>query len=88
MGYTNRTSGLVSLMRTIKKGVQQMVIQIATGIFVGFLFLGIFVGVLLGIAYIVGKNSDDVPRFIEEPKKRKHTHASVQDWWDRFDEED
>ena len=64
-----------------------MVIQIAAGIFLGFLFLLIFAVVILGFAYIASKE-DDVPRFIEEPKKRKHTHASVQDWWDRFDEED
>lgn len=64
-----------------------MVIQIAAGIFLGFLFLLIFAVVILGFAYIASKE-ENVPRFIEEPKKRKHTHASVQDWWDRFDEED
>ena len=64
-----------------------MVIQIAAGIFLGFLFLLIFAVVILGFAYIASKE-DNVPRFIEEPKKRNHTHASVQDWWDRFDEED
>ena len=64
-----------------------MVIQIAAGIFLGFLFLLIFAVVILGFAYIASKE-ENVPRFIDEPKKRKHTHASVQDWWDRFDEED
>ena len=67
-----------------------MVIQIATGIFVGFLFLGIFAAVILGVAYIVGKNSEEVPRFIEEPKRKptKHTHASIKDWWDRYDDDE
>ena len=67
-----------------------MVIQIATGIFVGFLFLGIFLAVILGIAYIVGKGSEEVPRFIEEPKRKptKHTHASIKDWWDRYDDDE
>ena len=67
-----------------------MIFQIAMGIFFGFLFLAVFVGVILGIAYIVSKE-DEVPHFIEEPKKRKPhktTKTSVKDWWDRYDEGD
>ena len=62
-----------------------MVIQIAMGIFLGFLFLAIFAFLLLGFAYIASKE-ENVPHFIEEPKKRHKT--SVQDWWDRYDEDE
>lgn len=60
-----------------------MIIQIAMGIFLGVLFLAIFAGVLLGIGYIFGREQE-IPRFIEKPKKK----TSVQDWWDRYGEDD
>lgn len=62
-----------------------MVMQIAWGIFVGFILIVVMVVVILLIAYLFSKKNDEVPRFIEEPKKRK-SHASVKDWWDRYDD--
>ena len=62
-----------------------MVMQIAWGIFVGFILIVVLIVAILSVAYIIGKKQDEVPRFIEEPKKRK-SHASVKDWWDRYDD--
>lgn len=58
-----------------------MVMQIAFGIFFGFLFLAIFAGILLGISYFISK--PPVPKFLEKPHK-----TNVQDWWDRYEEDD
>lgn len=63
-----------------------MVMQIAWGVFFGFLFLAIFVGIILFIAYIFGKKAEEIPHFIEEPRKRKKT--TIQDWWDRYDDDE
>lgn len=63
-----------------------MVMQIAWGIFVGFILIVVLLVAILSIAYIIGKKQDEVPRFIEEPKKRK-SRASVKDWWDRYDDD-
>ena len=60
-----------------------MTLQIAGGIFFGFLFLAIFAGVLLGIAYIVGSRQD-VPNYLKEPKQKR----SIKDWWHDDEEED
>ena len=59
-----------------------MIFQIAMGIFFGFLFLAVFAGVILGIAYIISRNEE--PEFLKKPR----TKTSIQDWWDRYDEED
>lgn len=62
-----------------------MIMQIAWGIFVGFILIVALVVAILALGYVIGKKQDEVPRFIEEPKKRK-SHASVKDWWDRYDD--
>ena len=62
-----------------------MVIQIALGIFLGVLFLAILAGVIVGIGYIIGREQD-VPGFIEEPKKKRK--PTIQDWWDRYDDDE
>ena len=64
-----------------------MVIQIAFGIFFGFLFLGIFIFLVLGFAWFVIKKQEDLPSFIDKPEKKKRK-TNVQDWWDNYDDED
>ena len=59
-----------------------MVIQIAFGIFFGFLFLAILAVVLFGVSYIISK--PPVPKYLKEPK----TKTNIQDWWDRYEEDD
>ena len=63
-----------------------MVMQIAWGIFVGFILIVVFLVAILSVAYILGKKQDEVPKFIKEPRKRK-SRTSVQDWWDRYDDD-
>ena len=59
-----------------------MTLQIAFGIFFGFLFLAIFVGLIFGIAYIIGSRQEQVPKYMKEPKR------SIKEWWDGDEEED
>ena len=63
-----------------------MVMEIAWGIFVGFILIVALVVAILALGYVIGKKQDEVPHFIEKPKKRK-SRASVQDWWDRYDDD-
>lgn len=58
-----------------------MIMQIAWGIFVGFILIVVLIVAILSVAYIIGKKQDELPRFIEEPKKRK-PKAKVREWWD------
>ena len=58
-----------------------MTMQIAFGIFFGFLFLAIFVGLIFGIAYIIG-SKQEAPRYLKEPKR------NIKDWWYGDEEED
>lgn len=57
-----------------------MIMQIAWGIFVGFILIVALLVAILSVAYVIGKKQDEVPRFIEEPKKRK-SRAHVKEWW-------
>ena len=57
-----------------------MIMQIAWGIFVGFILITVLLVVILSLAYILGKKQDEVPRFIKEPKKRK-SRAQTKEWW-------
>ena len=60
-----------------------MVMQIAWGIFLGFILLGVFFFLILAVAYIIGKEQEKPPKFMEKPKKHK---SEIQDWWDRYDD--
>ena len=57
-----------------------MIMQIAWGIFLGFILIVVLLVVILSVAYIIGKKQDEVPKFIEEPRKRKQK-AKVKEWW-------
>lgn len=61
-------------------------IQIAFGIFFGFLFIGIFVFLVLGFLWFIIKKEEDVPEFLKDREKPKRKHASVKDWWDEYDD--
>lgn len=61
-----------------------MIMQIAWGIFVGFILIVVLIVVILSVAYIIGKKQDEVPRFIEQPEKQK-TKAKVKEWWNDDD---
>ena len=62
-----------------------MVMQIAWGIFVGFLLIGVFCFLILAVAYFYSKQQEKVPKFMEKPKKPKK-HATVEEWWDDYDD--
>ena len=62
-----------------------MIMQIAWGIFVGFILIVALLVAILSVAYVIGKKQEEVPRFLEKPKKRK-SRASVKDWWDSYDD--
>lgn len=69
-----------------------MVFTIGAGILVGFLFIGIFIALMLIVAYVLISENDKVPSFLEQPKPKKkqvkHHHANIDDWWDRYEDED
>lgn len=59
-----------------------MVMQIALGIFVGFLFLGVLFFSVIAILCVIGREQAKPPKFLEKPKK----HASIDEWWDDYDD--
>lgn len=61
-----------------------MIMQIAWGIFVGFILIVVLIVVILSAAYIIGKKQGEVPRFIEQPEKQK-PKVKVKEWWNDDD---
>ena len=59
-----------------------MIMQIAWGIFLGFILIVVLIVVVLSVAYIIGKKQDEVPRFIKKPETHK---SKVKDWWENDD---
>lgn len=57
-----------------------MVMQIALGIFTGFILLGALFFLVLAIAYVIGKEQEKPPKFLEKPKR------NVKDWWEDDDD--
>lgn len=56
-----------------------MVMQIALGVFFGFLFLGALFFLVLAIGYVIGKEQEKPPKFLEKPKR------NTKEWWDDDD---
>ena len=56
-----------------------MVMQIALGVFFGFLFLGALFFLVLAISYVISKEQEKPPKFLEKPKR------NVKEWWDDDD---
>lgn len=46
-----------------------MIMQIALGITFGFLILGALFFLVLAIAYVIGKEQEKPPKFMEKPKR-------------------
>ena len=61
------------------KGVKHMIMQIALGIFTGFILLGALFFAVLAIAYVIGKEQEKPPKFLEKPKR------NTKEWWDDDD---
>ena len=53
-----------------------MVMQIALGITVGFLMLGALFFLVLAISYVISKEQEKPPKFLEKPKR------NTKEWWD------
>lgn len=56
-----------------------MVMQIALGITFGFLILGALFFLVLAIGYVIGKEQEKPPKFMEKPKRNR------KDWWENDD---
>lgn len=56
-----------------------MVMQIALGITFGFLILGALFFLVLAIGYVIGKEQEKPPKFLEKPKRNR------KDWWEDDD---
>lgn len=56
-----------------------MVMQIALGVFFGFLFLGALFFLVLAISYVISKEQEKPPKFLEKPKRGR------KDFWDDDD---
>ena len=57
-----------------------MVMQIALGIFTGFLLLGALFFLVLAIGYVISKEQTKTPKFMEKPKR------NVKDWRENDDD--
>ena len=57
-----------------------MVMQIALGIFTGFLLLGALFFLVLAIGYVISKEQTKTPKFMEKPKR------NTKDWWENDDD--
>lgn len=57
-----------------------MVMQIALGIFVAFIMLGALFFLVLAVSYVISKEQEKPPKFMEKPKK------NVKDWWENDDD--
>lgn len=53
-----------------------MIMQIAIGIFTGFLMLGALFFLLLAVSYVISKEQTKTPKFLEKPKR------NTKEWWD------
>lgn len=53
-----------------------MVMQIALGIFTGFILLGALFFAVLAIAYVISKEQEKPPKFLEKPKR------NTKEWFD------
>lgn len=56
-----------------------MIMQIALGVFFGFILLGALFFLVLAIAYVIGKEQEKPPKFMEKPKR------NTKDWWENDD---
>ena len=56
-----------------------MVMQIALGVFFGFLFLGALFFLVLAISYVISKEQEKPPKFLEKPKR------NTKEWWNDDD---
>lgn len=56
-----------------------MVMQIALGITVGFLMLGALFFLVLAISYVISKEQEKPPKFLEKPKRNR------KDFWNDDD---
>lgn len=56
-----------------------MVMQIAFGVFFGFLFLGALFFLVLAISYVISKEQTKTPKFLEKPKR------NTKEWFDDDD---
>lgn len=53
-----------------------MVMQIALGIFVAFIMLGALFFLVLAVSYVISKEQEKPPKFMEKPKR------NTKDWWE------
>ena len=56
-----------------------MVMQIALGVFMGFVLLGVLFFLVLAISYVISKEQTKTPKFLEKPKRNR------KDFWDDDD---
>ncbi len=57
-----------------------MVMQIDLGIFTGFILLGALFFLVLAISYVISKEQEKPPKFLEKPKRDR------KDWWNEDDD--
>lgn len=57
-----------------------MIMQIALGITFGFLILGALFFLVLAVSYVISKEQEKPPKFMEKPKR------NVKDWWENDDD--
>ena len=48
-----------------------MVMQIALGIFVAFIMLGALFFLVLAVSYVISKEQEKPPKFMEKPKRNR-----------------
>ncbi len=56
-----------------------MVMQIALGVFMGFVLLGVLFFLVLAISYVISKEQTKTPKFLEKPKRNR------KDFWEDDD---
>ena len=56
-----------------------MIMQIALGITFGFLILGALFFLVLAVSYVISKEQEKPPKFMEKPKR------NTKDWWENDD---
>lgn len=56
-----------------------MVMQIALGVFMGFVLLGVLFFLVLAISYFISKEQTKTPKFLEKPKRNR------KDFWENDD---
>ena len=56
-----------------------MVMQIALGVFMGFVLLGVLFFLVLAISYVISKEQTKTPKFLEKPKRNR------KDFWENDD---